>query len=59
MSNIIQKTIRFIFGEIYPAKNPTEEEIREKAYRLWEKAGKPECDGVEFWVRAEKESKTL
>lgn len=34
---------------------PTEESIREKAYLLWEQAGRPECDGVEFWVRAEQE----
>lgn len=59
MSNIIQKIIRFIYGEIYPAKTLTEEEIREKAYLLWEEAGRPEGDGIEFWVRAERESKTL
>lgn len=32
-----------------------EETIRERAYLLWEEAGRPECDGVEFWVRAEQE----
>lgn len=34
---------------------PTEEDIRERAYRLWEEAGRPEGDGVEFWVRAEED----
>lgn len=27
--------------------------IRERAYQLWEEAGRPECDGKEFWLRAE------
>jgi hypothetical protein len=29
--------------------------IRERAYTLWEEAGKPLGDGVEFWLRAESE----
>lgn len=29
------------------------QEIREKAYYLWLNAGKPESDGVEFWLEAE------
>jgi hypothetical protein len=53
--NIIQKTFESIFGESYFAKIPEESEIREKAYSLWEKAGRPESDGVEFWTQAEKE----
>ena len=32
-----------------------EELIREKAYFLWEEAGRPESDGVEFWIEAEKQ----
>lgn len=31
-----------------------EEAIRLRAYRLWEAAGRPEGDGVEFWRAAEK-----
>ena len=31
-----------------------DETIREKAYYLWEQAGRPETDGVEFWLQAEK-----
>ena len=31
------------------------EAIREKAYLMWEQAGYPEGDGVDFWVAAEKE----
>ena len=40
-----------------PTKNgaPTEEAIRTRAYALWEAAGYPEGDGVEFWLRAEQE----
>ena len=32
---------------------PSENEIRELAYRLWEESGRPEGDGTEFWLRAE------
>lgn len=30
-----------------------DEEKRELAYHLWEKAGCPQGDGVEFWFKAE------
>lgn len=30
-------------------------QIKERAYALWEEAGRPEGDGVEFWLRAEAE----
>jgi hypothetical protein len=30
-----------------------EQKVREKAYELWEKAGKPAGDGKNFWVDAE------
>jgi hypothetical protein len=36
-------------------KQPAEEEIRKCAYRKWEMAGRPEGDGVRFWIEAEKE----
>lgn len=29
--------------------------VRERAYLLWEEAGRPEGDGVEFWLMAERE----
>ncbi len=31
-----------------------EERIRRKAYELWEQAGRPEGDGVVFWLAAER-----
>jgi hypothetical protein len=34
---------------------PNEEEIRARAYFLWEQAGRPEGDGTQFWLEAEKE----
>jgi len=34
---------------------PTEQEIRERAHRLWEQAGKPEGREEEFWRAAEQE----
>lgn len=37
----------------------TEDSVREKAYLLWEEAGKPEGDGSEFWFEAEKQLQIL
>ena len=34
---------------------PTEQEIRDRAHRLWEQAGKPEGREDEFWRAAEQE----
>lgn len=34
---------------------PADDQIRARAYFLWEEAGCPECDGVQFWLEAEKE----
>ncbi|MFO0822169.1 MAG: DUF2934 domain-containing protein [Gemmataceae bacterium] len=36
----------------YTAK---EELIRVRAYMLWEEAGRPESDGTQFWLQAERE----
>ncbi len=33
----------------------SEEDIRLRAYRKWESAGKPTGDGVQFWLAAEQE----
>jgi len=41
-----------------PQAQPTEDEIRARAYALWEQAGRPDGDGVQFWMEAEKELKT-
>jgi hypothetical protein len=32
-----------------------EEKIRCLAYEKWEAAGRPACDGVEYWLQAEQE----
>ena len=32
----------------------SEDEIREKAYFLWEQAGRPEGNGADFWIEAER-----
>jgi hypothetical protein len=34
---------------------PTDEQIRERAYQLWEKLGKPEGREEEFWHLAEQD----
>ncbi len=33
----------------------TVDDLRVRAYYLWEHAGRPEGDGVEFWLMAERE----
>ena len=33
----------------------TEDDIRLRAYRNWEAAGRPDGDGVGFWLEAEQE----
>jgi Protein of unknown function (DUF2934) len=38
---------------------PTDEEIRARAHRLWEQAGKPEGRDQEFWYQAEQELKEM
>ncbi|VTT98644.1 : DUF2934 [Gemmataceae bacterium] len=34
---------------------PLEEAIRVRAYQNWDRAGRPEGDGVSFWLEAEAE----
>ena len=33
----------------------SDEQIRARAYYLWEEAGRPPSDGVHFWLEAERE----
>jgi hypothetical protein len=46
---------------VKPAPKPApngqvdEQTIRLRAYERWEAAGRPEGDGVQFWLEAEKE----
>jgi len=49
------ETIRCMFAPQYAGARLDEDEVRERAYVLWEEAGKPESDGVEFWLKAEQE----
>jgi hypothetical protein len=35
-----------------------EQRVRELAYQIWEQAGYPCSDGVEFWLQAEAELST-
>ena len=37
------------------APTPCEEKIRELAYRKWQIAGRPEDDGIDFWLQAERD----
>jgi DUF2934 family protein len=38
-----------------PMAYPTDEQIRERAYQLWEKLGRPEGRAEEFWHLAEQD----
>lgn len=38
-----------------PSRLPSETAVRERAYARWEAAGRPEGDGVIFWLEAERE----
>jgi hypothetical protein len=42
-------------GEENIMANPTEKEIKKRAYELWELNGKPEGREEEFWQQAEQE----
>src|SRR5262245_12044052 len=42
------------YGE-RPAVAPDPEAVRVRAYFLWEEAGRPPGDGVQFWLAAERE----
>lgn len=43
----------------HPGLDPVryDDAIRTRAYHLWEDAGRPEGDGVRFWLTAERELK--
>jgi len=45
---------RETMGEFIMA-HPTEEQIRKRAFELWEQAGKPEGREDEFWHQAQRE----
>jgi hypothetical protein len=38
-----------------PSTEQEQQVIREAAYNCWERAGRPEGDGVEFWLEAERD----
>jgi hypothetical protein len=41
--------------EVKIAASPSEDEVRLRAYLLWEAAGRPFGDGGPFWLQAERE----
>jgi hypothetical protein len=38
-----------------PEPESLEEILRTRAYFLWEQAGRPNCDGCQFWLQAQHE----
>ena len=38
-----------------PDTNDLAEQIKRRAFELWQEAGCPEGDGSEFWLQAERE----
>lgn len=50
--------VSFDYIVVFPGSfDATEEQIRDRAYLLWEKAGGPVSDSVNFWLQAEKDCK--
>ena len=43
--------------EMEPSTNITEDQVRQRAFELWEKRGRPKGHEVEFWLQAERELK--
>jgi hypothetical protein len=41
--------------EVNVMTQPTEQEIKKRAYEIWERSGKPEGREDEFWQQAEQE----
>jgi len=42
-------------GQVQKGKANSEEVVRVRAHQKWETAGKPNGDGVNFWLEAEQE----
>lgn len=50
--------VSFDYIVIFPGSfDSTEDEIRDRAYHLWEKAGGPVSDSINFWLQAEADVK--
>jgi len=49
-----QAQVRFTTNEV-PTIEQCQQNVRERAYQLWETAGYPEGDGVDFFLQAEQE----
>jgi hypothetical protein len=41
--------------DMQPVSNVTDEQIRQRAFELWEQRGRPEGHDAEFWAQAERE----
>ncbi|CAN5381794.1 hypothetical protein BH10PLA2_BH10PLA2_26200 [soil metagenome] len=41
--------------KVHNSHDASVEDVRVRAYRKWESAGKPNVDGVQFWLEAEQE----
>jgi Protein of unknown function (DUF2934) len=59
LSNSVVQNDQQVVEATWPADPQStacrEEAIRERAYSKWEEAGRPEGDGIEFWLEAERE----
>ncbi len=38
--------------------SPSDEQIRKRAYELWEQSGQPDQSEMDFWLQAERELKS-
>jgi len=56
LANESTPTVVFVRGgQTQTVKSVVEGSIRVLAYQKWEAAGKPESDGVRYWLEAERE----
>lgn len=53
--DVVQAAIRQSNATASLTPELSQEKIRERAYFLWEKAGKPDGNGFQYWLQAEKE----
>jgi len=40
-----------------PSTNDTEDQVRQRAFELWQQGGRPKGYEAEFWLQAERELK--
>jgi hypothetical protein len=53
----ISRCLRTKDNKMEPSTNDAEDQVRRRAFELWEQRGRPEGYEVELWLQAERELK--